>query len=140
MRFERCALRHRRFGVEVTSARLALVLTLHLLACLPPQLGVPIIAFMAPQDDQYRKGSGTAMWRLFVRDHCAGVAPDLATSFFVGDAAGRPADHGSGDKDFAAAVGLPFHLPETVFAPGWAIPAGQEPAAAPPDDEVIVIT
>lgn len=95
---------------------------------------------MAPQDDQYRKGGGTAMWRLFVRDHCAGVAPDLGRSFFVGDAAGRPADHGAGDKEFAAAVGLPFYLPETVFAPGWAIPWGDEPAAPADEDEVIVIT
>jgi DNA 3'-phosphatase len=130
----RCCSSH----VEVTISRLALIPPHRLHAC--PQLGVPITAFMAPQDDKYRKGSGTAMWRLFVRDHCAGVAPDLATSFFVGDAAGRPADHGSGDKDFAAAVGLTFHVPETVFAAGWAIPGGEEPDAAPPDEEVIVIT
>ena len=54
------------------------------------------------------------MWRAM----CAmngGVAPDLAASFFVGDAAGRPGDHSDCDSAFAKAVGLPFYLPEAAF-------------------------
>ena len=60
------------------------------------------------------------MWRAM----CAmngGVAPDMAASFFVGDAAGRPADHSDCDSAFAKAVGLPFYLPEAAFpVPTWA--------------------
>ena len=60
------------------------------------------------------------MWRAL----CAmngGVKPDLAASFFVGDAAGRPADHSDCDSAFAKAVGLPFFLPEAAFpVASWA--------------------
>jgi histidinol phosphatase-like enzyme len=56
------------------------------------------------------------MWELFVKDHCLGTQPDIKASFFVGDAAGRPSDHGEGDLEFAQAVGLPFYLPEAAFS------------------------
>ena len=54
------------------------------------------------------------MWRAMVAMN-GGVAPDLAASFFVGDAAGRPSDHSDCDSAFAKAVGLPFYLPEAAF-------------------------
>lgn len=53
-----------------------------------------------------------------------GVKPevDLEQSFFIGDAAGRPAaenkswkDHGSSDRKFAINADLPFHTPEEYF-------------------------
>lgn len=37
---------------------------------------------------------------------------DKATSFYVGDAAGRPNDFASTDRKFALNVELPFHTPE----------------------------
>ncbi|MEW5316772.1 MAG: hypothetical protein WDW38_008122 [Sanguina aurantia] len=37
------------------------------------------------------------------------------TSFFVGDAAGRPGDFAASDKDMAAALGIQFKVPEDVF-------------------------
>ena len=40
---------------------------------------------------------------------------DLAQSFFVGDAAGRPGDHSNVDSGFAATVGLRFMTPEECF-------------------------
>ena len=42
------------------------------------------------------------------------VRPDLASSFYVGDAAGRPGDHSDTDREFARAVGVRFHT-ETEF-------------------------
>ncbi len=47
-----------------------------------------------------------------------------AGSFYVGDAAGRPGDWSDRDKGFAQALGVPFKVPEEVFA----MPA---PAPAP---------
>eukprot|EP01127_Copromyxa_protea_P017508 TRINITY_DN533_c1_g2_i3.p1 TRINITY_DN533_c1_g2~~TRINITY_DN533_c1_g2_i3.p1 ORF type:complete len:216 (-),score=38.55 TRINITY_DN533_c1_g2_i3:1032-1679(-) len=44
-----------------------------------------------------------------------GSPPDLSSSFFVGDAAGRPNDHSDCDLKFAETVGLSFHLPEDFF-------------------------
>jgi len=81
---------------------------------------VPYHALLATQKDgkegsQYRKGEGTQMWQFFVDQLNGGVAPDMDESFFVGDAAGRDGDHGSNDKDFAAALGLRFELPEDFF-------------------------
>jgi len=40
---------------------------------------------------------------------------DLAQSFFVGDAAGRPGDHSDVDSGFAKTVGLRFMTPEQCF-------------------------
>ncbi len=45
----------------------------------------------------------------------AGIAHDVAQSFFVGDAAGRPRDHSDCDKMFAANVGVKFHTDDQFF-------------------------
>ena len=37
---------------------------------------------------------------------------DLATSFFVGGAAGRKGDHSSSDRKWALNIGIPFYTPE----------------------------
>lgn len=98
----------------------ALTLLLYRVRRHPAQLGIPVTAFVAPQKDIYRKGTGAGtgigMWKLFVAEHLLGQQPDMQSSFFVGDAAGRAGDHGSGDKDFAQAVGLAFWTPEEAFA------------------------
>jgi bifunctional polynucleotide phosphatase/kinase len=44
-------------------------------------------------------------------------------SFYVGDAAGRPGDWSAVDRDFAAAVGLPFRTPEEMFGDGAGVKA-----------------
>ena len=74
------------------------------------------VATMKPKEgeDPYRKPA-TGMWEHFV-EHCnGGVEVDKASSFYVGDAAGRPQDFSDSDKKFAEAIGLPFKTPEDVF-------------------------
>ena len=93
-------------------------------------------ALVAPGKDAFRKPE-VGMWRAL----CAmngGVAPDLAASFFVGDAAGRATDHSDCDSAFAKAVGLPFFLPEAAFpVPTWAplVAARALLAAAQPTED-----
>ena len=89
------------------------------------------------------------MWTAFVKERYKGMPPpDLALSFFVGDAAGRPGDHGDGDRVFAAAVGLRFYLPEEAFGDAaWPpllaspVPAaeGGGAAAAVEEDEGVIV-
>lgn len=83
------------------------------------QLQVPIQAFMASADDEYRKPSAE-MWHLMLRAHNRGVQPDLAQCLYVGDAAGRPAkgkrakDFSAGDRKFAFNLKIDFKT-ETEF-------------------------
>ncbi|PTU19257.1 hypothetical protein P175DRAFT_0461841 [Aspergillus ochraceoroseus IBT 24754] len=79
------------------------------------QLDIPISVYAATEDDDYRKPRA-GMWREFVDDcdfDVSGV--DLSASVFVGDAAGRPADHSQVDRGFAVNVGVPFKTPEEFF-------------------------
>ncbi|KAJ3331137.1 hypothetical protein HDU76_004003 [Blyttiomyces sp. JEL0837] len=85
------------------------------------ELGVPIIVFAALEDDGARKPR-IGMWQRFVQDYNDGIEVDLASSFYVGDAAGRPAtaakrskDHSSSDLKFAMNVGMEFKLPEELY-------------------------
>lgn len=87
------------------------------------ELRLPVTAFLAPSPkaaahaEPYRKGGArTGMWAAFARER--GAPPDVARSFYVGDAAGRPGDHGAGDREFASAVGLAFYTPEEAFGGG----------------------
>ena len=69
------------------------------------QLDFPITLFAATSRDQYRKPR-TGMWNELLEDCDLDVdpGPDLQSSFFVGDAAGRSAskglkaDHSSSDR------------------------------------------
>ena len=79
--------------------------------------GVAAQVIMATQDDENRKPNG-GMWEFFTQHMNQGVVPNIAESFFVGDAAGRPEDINDGaasDKDFADRLGLKFKLPEEFF-------------------------
>jgi hypothetical protein len=40
------------------------------------------------------------------------ILTDKNTSFFVGDAAGRPNDYSSSDRKWALNIGIPFFTPE----------------------------
>nr|GAT47436.1 predicted protein [Mycena chlorophos] len=82
---------------------------------------VPFRIFAALKKDKYRKPE-VGMWEeletLFAADS---VEIDKSASFFVGDAAGRPKtakrekDFNNSDKEWAAAVGIPFFTPEEYF-------------------------
>lgn len=82
----------------------------------------PIILLAATARDQYRKPR-LGMWNelLDELDLEVGDGPDLSASFFVGDAAGRPArdnakaDHSCSDRNFAENVGAGFQTPEEYF-------------------------
>merc|ERR1711957_312187 len=75
--------------------------------------GVPMMLLCATSKDAYRK-PGTGAWKFLVDAGNGGVKPNLSSSFFVGDAAGRPRDHSDSDKAFAKAIGVAFHT-ETEF-------------------------
>lgn len=78
-----------------------------------------VLLATAPPDqgDKFRK-PGSGMWDFFVENLNKSVSPNLNDCFYVGDAAGRETDINNGassDKDFAAALGIAFHLPEDYF-------------------------
>jgi bifunctional polynucleotide phosphatase/kinase len=61
------------------------------------ELDFPFSVYAATTDPEYRKPR-MGMWREFLDDYDLDVAGvDLAASFFVGDAAGRPGDHSAAD-------------------------------------------
>ena len=68
------------------------------LAAVMTQLDIPISVYAATTDPEYRKPR-LGMWREFQDDYDLDVLGiDLKESFFVGDAAGRPADHSNVDR------------------------------------------
>ena len=79
------------------------------------QLDFPIAIYAATARDQYRKPR-TGMWKEVLEDSDldAGGGPDLAASFFVGDAGGRQGsrgdkgDHSCSDR-FVTYINLPPH-------------------------------
>ncbi|KIO13120.1 hypothetical protein M404DRAFT_560335 [Pisolithus tinctorius Marx 270] len=76
---------------------------------------VPFRIFAACAKDGYRKPM-PGMWyeleRIFKEQ---GVEIDKASSFYVGDAAGRPDDFASTDRKWALNIGIPFYTPEEYF-------------------------
>ncbi|KAJ6623111.1 polynucleotide kinase 3 phosphatase-domain-containing protein [Mycena sp. CBHHK59/15] len=83
---------------------------------------VPFRLFAATAKDNYRKPM-PGMWQELEKIYAEeGVQIDKASSFFVGDAAGRHYANSTKDKDFAATdrkwainVGISFRTPEEYF-------------------------
>ncbi|KAI5477406.1 hypothetical protein MNV49_006397 [Pseudohyphozyma bogoriensis] len=78
-------------------------------------LGIPVQFFAARKKDSEYYKPGTGMFDLFEKEYNGGLKVDREQSFYVGDAAGRPADHGSGDKGMAKNIGITFYTPEEHF-------------------------
>lgn len=100
--------------------------------------------FGATQKDCFRKGwdqepsqaqaqpeaqvpvpAADGLWRLFRQQlRLQGRDVDVANSFFVGDAAGRPGDHSAADAEFARSAGLRFFTQTDFFAPSFKLQLG----------------
>lgn len=82
----------------------------------------PITLLAATVRDQNRKPR-TGMWTELLEELDLEIdgGPELASSFFVGDAGGRPArkgakpDHSCSDRNFAGNVDIVFKTPEEYF-------------------------
>ena len=72
--------------------------------------------FVSTKDDVYRKPN-IGMWDVFNQSYNerSNRVINKSSSFFVGDASGRPQDHATTDIVFAGNVGLPFYPPEEMF-------------------------
>ena len=80
--------------------------TLRMLQC-------PVLVFVACDNDETYRKPGTGMWDALGR--ALGKPLNEASSFFVGDAAGRPDDFSDCDRRFAENVGILFMTPEEFF-------------------------
>lgn len=86
------------------------------------EVNVPVQVFAATHDDHYRKPA-IGMWERLVNQGNGDVEVDMANSFYVGDAAGRPKgwkrgmgrDHSAADRKFSANAGIKFYTPEEYF-------------------------
>ncbi|BFZ15733.1 hypothetical protein BsWGS_18772 [Bradybaena similaris] len=86
------------------------------------KLQVPVQVFIATHEGRYRKPM-TGMWEILQNRYNDGVSIDLASSFYVGDAAGRQVnwapkkkkDFSCSDRLFAINVGITFKTPEEFF-------------------------
>ncbi|KPV76205.1 uncharacterized protein RHOBADRAFT_52245 [Rhodotorula graminis WP1] len=106
------------------------------------EIGVPLRIMACFDFDEYRKPV-SGMWDALVGRFNGGLAVDYAASFYVGDAAGRPADHADTDRKFALNAGVRFLTPEQFFLGrpedrnfelwGW-YPHGYDHALAPPHE------
>ncbi|GAA6054219.1 hypothetical protein JCM3770_001398 [Rhodotorula araucariae] len=77
-------------------------------------LDVPVRIFTSLAYDPYRKPAPAA-WFEFVQNWNAGKEIDMATSFFIGGAAGIAGSRWDYDRKFAANVQLAFHTPAEYF-------------------------
>ena len=75
--------------------------------------GIDSYLFVSTKDDNYRKPN-LGMWQYF--EDTFGHKIDYDSSFYVGDAAGRPQDHSDADINFARRIDIKFYTPEEIFA------------------------
>lgn len=84
------------------------------------KLNIPIQVLVAPGVSKFRKPM-TGVWEYLEEKANGGLPIDRSRSFYVGDAAGRPArgsikkDHSCCDRLMALNLGVPFFTPEEHF-------------------------
>ncbi|XP_059178049.1 bifunctional polynucleotide phosphatase/kinase-like [Physella acuta] len=86
------------------------------------KLQVPVQVFIATHDGEYRKPND-GMWEKLKSGYNNKLDIDVKSSFYVGDAAGRPKDwapkkkkdFSNSDRLFALNIGLSFKTPEEFF-------------------------
>ncbi|KAJ1644004.1 DNA kinase/phosphatase Pnk1 [Coemansia erecta] len=94
-------------------------------------------------DKNYMRKPSPGMWFMAEMDN-GGLEVDRVNSFFVGDAAGRPAgwrpgvaeDFSDSDLAFARNAGVPFYTPEEVF--NDAVFAKEEPLPLPEPQQLSI--
>lgn len=92
------------------------------IAMIQQRISCPIQFFIATGYTNYRKPR-TGMWDLLQKNFNDGIKIDMTSSFYIGDAAGRPEnkilkkkkDHSSADRLFALNLKLNFFTPEEHF-------------------------
>lgn len=90
------------------------------------KLNLPIQVLVATGVNKYRKPM-TGMWEYLEEHANGGLAIDKIRSFYVGDAAGRPArgaikkDHSCCDRLMALNLNVPFFTPEEHFQKGKSV-------------------
>ena len=72
--------------------------------------GIHVTVYASTEDDFYRKPR-LGLYETFKQDF-----PDAGPMYYCGDAAGRDKDFSASDYAFAANAGIPFVLPEDLFA------------------------
>ncbi|XP_028397112.1 uncharacterized protein LOC114520949 isoform X2 [Dendronephthya gigantea] len=78
------------------------------------QLNIPIFVLAATKENNYRKPD-VGMWEYYYCTLNQFKMINMKTAIYVGDAAGRPNDHGDSDRKFAENVGIAFQTPEEYF-------------------------
>ncbi|CAI7891592.1 unnamed protein product [Closterium sp. NIES-54] len=95
--------------------------------------GVPMQIFIScgrsNSGDLFRKPE-VGLWHLLCECGNEERQVEWESSFFVGDAAGRPQDHSDSDQVFAQRLNLPFYLPEDATPAQPAAARSPSPRAA----------
>ena len=71
---------------------------------------IPIMLYMSISDDMYRKPQ-VGMYQTLQK-----MVPTITSSFYCGDAAGRPQDFSDSDLKFAENSEITFYVPEKIFS------------------------
>jgi len=96
-------------------------------------LGLPMT--IAIGMDKHDKKPATTLWDVTIGER----AWDVAHSFYVGDAAGRPGDWSDSDKAFADKIGVTFKTPEELFPPQVVARAAASVVAPRAEPEVVIM-
>ena len=119
----------------------------HKLSSIYKLINIPFICYFSTEDDKYRKPR-RGMWDLYekARSNHTSPSPPINphTSYYCGDAAGRPTDFSDTDYKFALNIKIPFKVPEQIFGTYSdkylkIIPVPKHPLIPPPPPTATVV-